>query len=135
MGQVAGISLESVIPFFGRGAVGGAALAKHAGGFLQALGAGPRGAERFADVASFLGQGDEEALGGHEGVTRRLCAIFGGAEHTRHFWLHEKLPAAALHLRNLGKQGFDRLVGFVGPPAGALYKRPRQAILFLKQHL
>ena len=81
LGEVAGVALQRVIAFLGRGGVGGAALADGVGGVLQARRRGAGVLQRLGRLAAFLGDGDQQALGGDEGVAGVLGVLFGLGEH------------------------------------------------------
>ncbi len=134
LGEVAGVALQRVVAFLGGGAVGGAALADGDGGVLQR---GRRDAgvlQRLGRLAAFLGDGDQQPLGGDEGVAGGLGVGFGLGEHAGRLRLHVELARAALDLGQLGEQGLHRGVGRVGPTARALDQRPGEAVLLFQQH-
>ena len=135
LGQVAGVALQRVIAFLGRGAVGGAALAQRLGGLFQAGGGGAGVLQRLGRLAAVLGDGDQQPLGGDEGVAGGLGVGLGGGEHAGGLGLHVELAGAALDLGHLGQQRLDGGVGGVGPAAGALDQRAGQAVLLFEQHL
>ena len=104
LGQVAGVALQRVIAFLGRGAVGGAALAQALGCGLQARRSDAGLLQGARRRAALLGDGGQQPLGGDEGVARRLCVILRRAEHARGLGLQVELAVSALHLGRLGEQ-------------------------------
>ncbi len=135
LGQVAGVALQRVVAFLGRGAIGGAAFAYGLGGGVQPSGRHARLLQRFGGRAAFLGDGREQALGGDEGVAEGLGFLLGLGEHTGGLRLQKELAVAALHLGGLGQQGLGLERGGVRPPAGGLDQLTGQAVLLLEQHL
>jgi hypothetical protein len=135
LGEVAGVALQRIIAFLGRGAVGGASLAQVERGVLQARGGGAGALQRVRGLPAFLGDGDQQPLGGDEGVAGGLGVGFGLGEDAGGLRLHVELARAALDLGQLGEQGFDGGVGRVGPASGALDQGAAKAVLLFQQHL
>ena len=133
--QVARIAFQGVVTFLGRGGVGRAALTQRLGGLFQSGGGHAGRLQRLGRVAAFLGQGDQQALGGDEGVAGGRGLGLGGGEHAGGLGPHIELARAALDLGHLGEQGFNGRIGLVRPAAGALDQGAGEAVGFLEQHL
>ena len=133
--KVAGIALESVVALLGRCAVSGATLAQRLRCCFQALGVGARAGQGLGRLAALLGQGNQQSLGGDERIAGSLGAFLGGGEHAGSFRLHVKLTTAALDFRDLGQQRLDRLIGSIGPTAGALDQGSAETVLLFEQDL
>ena len=99
LGQVAGVALQGVVAVLGAGGVGGAALADRLSGLVQPLGGDARLLQqRPRPPAAVLGDGDQQPLGGDEGVAGGLGVSLGGVEHPRGVAIHIELAGAALDL-------------------------------------
>ena len=135
LGQVAGIAVEGVIALLGRGAVGGLALAKGLGRFLKGRFGGAGVAQGLGGLAAFLRNGDQETLGGHEGVACGLRAGLRRRKDAGRFRGQVDLTGAALNAGPARQERVDGLVDGVGSASGALDQRAREPILLLEQDL
>ena len=78
LGEVAGIFLQRVIGVFGRGVVGGAALAQALDGGIEVLRRDAGAGENFAGFAVLVdGKGEQQPLGGDKAVAGLLRDLLG----------------------------------------------------------
>ncbi len=107
LGQVAGVALQRVVAFLGRGAVGGAALAQSAMAASSFSGVTPA-AQRLGRLAAVGGEREQQPLGGDEGVAGGLGLVLGHGQHPRQVRLHVELAGAALDLGYPGQRARPR---------------------------
>ena len=135
LGQVAGVALQGVVAVLRGGRVGGLALADIGGGGLQLLGVDARVLQRLGGGLAVLGQGDQQALGGDEGVAGLLGVFLGHGEHAGDGGRHVELAVAAFNLGDFGQRRFG-VGGRLGRiAAGLLDQVLGQAVLRVDQPL
>ena len=136
LGQVARVFLQRVVAGFGRGGVGGAALADLVDGLVEA-------GRRHAGIGEDLrrrrvplhGEREQQALDGDVGIAGLLGELLGGGEDLCERRREIDLARSARHFRQLGERRFRGEERVLGTPAGALDQARRHPFGIVEQHL
>jgi hypothetical protein len=127
LSQIPGVALQRLVAFLGRGAVGRATLADSGDGGIQLCGRRAGLLQRVRRRPAVARQGQQQPLGGDEGVAGGLGRILRHREDAREIGLHIELAASALDLGQLGERRIDLFDGLIGMAAGLLYQTSGQA--------
>ncbi len=137
LGQIARVFLQRIIGVFGRGRIGGAALAQRFDRGIEVLRRDAGVGEDFSGLAVLLErQREQQALDGDEAVAGLLARFLGGLEHARQRRIEIDLAGAgARYFRALGQRRLDGGERLARIAAGAVDEPGGEPFRVVEQHL